>query len=59
MNPIYVVRLKDGTTRQVQADYVVASDTFVELWRDSRAVALYPAFEVQEVFRTDCVQEGE
>ncbi|WEM34102.1 hypothetical protein [Pseudomonas phage JB10] len=59
MKPSYTVRLTDETTRLVQADYVVASDTFVELWLDSRAVALYPSFEVQEVYRTDCVQVGE
>ncbi|MGM5789480.1 hypothetical protein ABFD31_09945 [Streptococcus agalactiae] len=59
MNPTYVVRLKDGTTRQVVADSIVTGHAFVELWFLGGAVAIYPACEVQEVHRTDLVKEGE
>ncbi|WVX90891.1 hypothetical protein [Pseudomonas phage PJNP013] len=59
MNPNYIVRLKDGSTRQVLADGVVIDGGFVALLHLNSPVALFRSCEIQEVVRTSYVVEGE
>ncbi|CAK25940.1 hypothetical protein [Pseudomonas phage LKD16] len=59
MNPNYIVRLKDGSARQVLADDVIINGGFVAMLHLNSPVALFQSCEIQEVVRSSYVAEGE